>query len=135
MSVAAQRSSPSALTFTGAHRKWLTKSAPVCDLDTRCHSRLLVNGGSTFRRHEGRHLLTLKSRPYFRSRAYSSSDRMALCITVQFKQCHSHVRCSRNCFRGSISPSPKIIQRVASMTALSDETCAREVFLGRSGGI
>src|SRR3954452_7681696 len=120
MSVAAQRSSPSALTFTSARSKWPTKSAPVCDLDTRCHSRLLANGGSTSRRHVEGHQLILRSHRYFRSRAYSSSNRTALCTTARFKQCHSHVRCSRNCFRRSISPSPRIIQRVVSMTALSE---------------
>ncbi|MCP1743737.1 peroxiredoxin [Bradyrhizobium japonicum] len=71
-----------------------------------------------------RHRSILKSRHCFRSPAYSSSDRMVLCITARFKQCRSHVRCSRNCFRQSISLSPGIIRRVASMTALSKRPSA-----------
>jgi thiol-disulfide isomerase/thioredoxin len=81
---------------------------------------LLANGDSIFRRRVERHRLTSRSRRYFRSQPYSSSAQTVLCITARFKQCRSHARSSRNCFRRSTSPSPMIIRRVASMRALSE---------------
>src|SRR5262249_3645078 len=100
--------------------KWRARSAPTCDLAIRCRSRWPGNGDSIFPHRVESHRSTSKSRRYFRSRGCSSFDRAVLCITARYKQCRSHVRCFRNCFRRSTSPSTKIIRRVANMTARSE---------------